>query len=135
MPSFTVRKLAEDLDAAGKSLADSTVVVLGLTYRAGVDETRASPGVAIASALADRAETVFAADPVCSSPPPDGVQRVAVDGVPDLDLDTAVLATAHEEFTSLPDDAFEDVTVVDGHRALEADDAARSVYAIGDGSN
>jgi UDP-N-acetyl-D-mannosaminuronic acid dehydrogenase len=135
MPSFTVGKLADELDAAGESLADSTVVVLGLTYRAGVDETRASPGIAIASVLADRAETVYAADPVCSSPPPDGVQRVSVDEVSDLDLDAAVLATAHEEFTSFSENAFEDVTVVDGHRALDAPDTARSVYAIGDGSN
>jgi len=134
MPEFTVEKLREALAAADERLADSRVLVLGLTYRPGVDETRASPGIDVASILADSAETVYAADPVCTSPPPEGVERVSVDDVVDLDPDAVVLATAHEEFSSLPDDVFEGAAVVDGHRALDVDDAARSVYAIGDGS-
>ena len=135
MPAFTVEKLAEKLDAAGQSLANSSVLVLGLTYRPGVDETRASPGVDIASILIDRADAVFAADPVCSSPPPEGVKRVTVDEVPGLNPDGVVLATAHEEFVSLPDSAFEGATVVDGHRVLDTNDSTRSMYAIGDGSD
>jgi len=135
MPAFTVERLSEELEAAGRSLGDSTVLVLGLTYRAGVDEVRASPGIAITSILADRAGNVYAADPVCTSPPPEEVTQVSVDAVPDLDPDAVVLATAHEAFLDLPARSFEDAVVVDGRRVLDVEEPARSVYAIGDGSD
>jgi len=134
MPAFTVETLADDLADTGQSLADSSVLIMGLTYRPGVDETRKSPGVDVASLLANRADTAYAVDPVCTSPPPSGVKRVAIDDVPDLNPDGIVLTTAHEAFQSLPKRTFQGAVVVDGHRVLDVGDVARSITAIGDGS-
>jgi UDP-N-acetyl-D-mannosaminuronic acid dehydrogenase len=134
MPRFTVEKTAAELADAGRKLAGSTVVVLGLTYRPGVDETRASPGIDVAEQLRDRDADVYAVDPVCTTPPPDGVGRLELAEVADVDPDAVVLVTAHEAFESLEWDALGDAVVVDGRRALSVDDSVRSVYAIGDGS-
>jgi len=134
MPGFTVEKTAAELADAGRDLADSTVVVLGLTYRPGVDETRASPGIDVAAALRDSGADVYAVDPICTTPPPDGVERLELDAVPAVDPDAVVLVTAHEAFESLPWERLRDAVVVDGQRVLDVDDSVRSVSAIGDGS-
>jgi UDP-N-acetyl-D-mannosaminuronic acid dehydrogenase len=63
MPAFTVRKTAEEL-AAGTDVEDATVLVLGVTYRPGVAETRATPARPIVEALDARGATVLAADPM-----------------------------------------------------------------------
>jgi len=134
MPRFTAEKTAAELEAVGRDLAESTVVVLGLTYRPGVDETRASPGIDVAEELRDRGASVHAVDPVCTTPPPEGVDRLGLDAVGTVDPDALVLVTAHEAFESLPWDDLGDAVVVDGRRALSVSDRVRSVYAIGVGS-
>jgi len=134
MPRFTVEKTATELADAGRDLGESIVVVLGLTYRPGVDETRASPGIDVAAELRDRGADVYAVDPVCTSPPPDGVEPLGLDEVDTVDPDALVLVTAHEAFESLDWTAVSDAVVVDGQRTGSPDDRVRSVYAIGDGS-
>jgi len=77
MPGFVVDTVSEGLAAAheaeeqndvyaadGGAVEDATVAVLGLTYRAGVQETRASPGVDICEDLDNRGAEVLAADPL-----------------------------------------------------------------------
>ncbi|WP_436910137.1 nucleotide sugar dehydrogenase [Halosimplex marinum] len=134
MPAYTVDRAAEALAADGRDLADATAAVFGLTYRPGVDETRASPGIDVAALLADRAETVYAVDPVCTDSPPAGVERVALDEIGAREPDLAVIATAHEEFESVPWAAFDDVVVLDGRRQLDAEAVPHPVARLGDGS-
>ena len=76
-----------------EDLSGANVAVLGLTYRAGVKETRASPGVAVCEQLAERGATVHAADPLVDA---DGVpaKDVHVEDLPVLDLD----ATDHRHY-------------------------------------
>ncbi|MFC7139043.1 nucleotide sugar dehydrogenase [Halosimplex aquaticum] len=135
MPTFTVERAAEALDERGRDLSESTVAVFGLTYRPGVDETRASPGVAVAEELAERAETVYAVDPICTSAPPEGVQRVSLDAIGARELDLAVVTTGHEEFGEIPWSAFEDLTVFDGRHMLDDEDTSHPVSRLGDGSD
>jgi UDP-N-acetyl-D-mannosaminuronate dehydrogenase len=52
MPRFVVRQLEQALAEAGRSLEEVRVAVLGLTYRAGVDEMRYAPSVPIVEMLA-----------------------------------------------------------------------------------
>jgi UDPglucose 6-dehydrogenase len=59
------------------SLAGARIGVLGLTFKAGTDDLRDSPALAIVAELADSGATVVAHDPVASSPPvPRGVHVV-----------------------------------------------------------
>ncbi|WP_459192005.1 nucleotide sugar dehydrogenase [Halosimplex sp. J119] len=135
MPTYTVESAGDALAERGKDLSDSTVAVFGLTYRPGVDETRASPGVDVAEALVDRAETVYAVDPICTSAPPEGVERVSLDGIGAQEIDLAVITTDHDEFEAIPWSAFDDLVVFDGRRMLDDADTPHPVTRIADGSS
>jgi len=135
MPAFTA-DLAEDaLADAGRELRESTAAVFGLTYRPGVDETRASPGVDVAEELVDRGATVYAIDPVCTSEPPEGVEHVPLDEIGGRELDLAVVTTGHDAFEEIQWSAFEDLTVVDSRRVLDDKPVAHPVVRLGDGDD
>lgn len=59
--------------AAGDSLEGVTVGVLGLTFKAGTDDTRDSPAIEIIARLVAEGAVVQAFDPVASECPVDGV--------------------------------------------------------------
>ncbi|MFC3476454.1 nucleotide sugar dehydrogenase [Halobacterium litoreum] len=143
MPGFVADRVAEGLaaqhadDAAmatngGDALADASVAVLGLAYRAGVAETRASPGIDVCERLAERNATVYAADPLVDA---EGVpaEDVAIADLPETDLDAAVLATAHEEFEDIDWPAFDPLVVVDGRDALDLSATDHRQYTVGRG--
>ena len=131
MPQFTVERVADCLQATGCDLNDSAVVVLGLTYRPGVDEIQASPGIEVAARLTRRAHEVYACDPIFSDSPPEGVRRIGLDKMSELDVDAVVLMTPHEEFDDIEWDAL-DAVIIDGHRTLDPD-RFNHYYAIGRG--
>nr|WP_272904896.1 nucleotide sugar dehydrogenase [Halobacterium sp. TGN-42-S1] len=152
MPGFVVDRVAEGLAARerspaaadggdpdggeagdGAALAGASVAVLGLTYRAGVRETRASPGVAVCERLAERGATVHAADPLVDAGDDVPASDVAVDDLPVLDLDAAVLAAAHDEFDAVDWRAFDPLVVVDGRDALDLAGTDHRRYVVGRG--
>jgi UDP-N-acetyl-D-mannosaminuronic acid dehydrogenase len=132
MPGYTVGKLFEALHESGVSLSDATVAVLGFAYRPGVDETRESPGVAVASGLRSAGVDVVGVDPVVDLDAFD-VRSAGVAELPDLDLDGLVVATAHDEFDDLDWSAVESTVVVDGRNALDDADCVEAVTTIGVG--
>jgi UDP-N-acetyl-D-mannosaminuronic acid dehydrogenase len=134
MPAFVVEKVTEGLRRDGVDPDDATVLVLGLTYRAGVAETRASPAVEVCDGLASRGASVLAADPLVEDGSELEATLVPVDSVQGLDVDAAVLATAHEEFDAVDWTAFEPMTVVDARDAVPASVDSHRVYTVGRGS-
>jgi UDP-N-acetyl-D-mannosaminuronic acid dehydrogenase len=133
MPAYTVGRLRVELDRAGTAVSEAAVAVLGVTYRPGVDETRASPARPIASMLADRGAEVYLSDPVCSDFSEFAGSPVTIDVLPALDLDAVVIVTAHEEFESVAWDHIDDVVVVDGRQATDPEEIPHPVYTIGAG--
>jgi UDP-N-acetyl-D-mannosaminuronic acid dehydrogenase len=133
MPAFVVERLCRGLEAAGVDPGEATVLVLGLTYRAGVPETRHSPGPAISDALADRGAEVRAVDPLLEDAPPDDVPLVPLEDIEEHDPDAAVLATAHEAFEAIDWTALDDLVVVDGRDALDLSATEHEVYTVGRG--
>jgi UDP-N-acetyl-D-mannosaminuronic acid dehydrogenase len=133
MPAFTVRKVREELEATGRDVGDATVLVLGLTYRPGVEETAATPAKPIIDGLSDLGAAVLAADPMLSGSDFEefAATPVGLDELPSTDPDAVVLVTPHEEFLSMDWSAFDDVVVVDGRAAL--DGTGHRVYTIGSG--
>jgi UDP-N-acetyl-D-mannosaminuronic acid dehydrogenase len=132
MPAFTVEQLERELDAEGVDLADARVLVLGVTYRPGVKETRASPAIPIVSQLSTAGTDVFAADPMVD-PGEYGATPVSVEDVTDDEYDAAVLVTPHAEFDAIDWTALDDLVVIDGRRTLDLADTDHRVYAIGRG--
>jgi len=152
MPGFVADRVAEGLAASERSpaaadggsdaaaadddddaLAGASVAVLGLTYRAGVRETRASPGVAVCERLAERGVTVHAADPLVDAGPDVPAGDVAIEDLPVLDLDAAVLATAHDEFGAVDWRGFDPLVVVDGRDAVDLVGTDHRHYVVGRG--
>ena len=151
MPAFVVDRVGEGLAATeavddavgiadgGAAVADptdaldgATVAVLGLTYRAGVEETRASPGIDICEELADRGATVLAADPLVDAA---GLAAtdVSVADLPERAPDAVVLATAHDEFEAVDWPAMPPAVVVDGRDVLELSHTDHRLYTVGRG--
>jgi len=134
MPGYTVSLLEDALEANGVDLDGATVALLGITYRAGVDEVRAAPAFPIASMLSEAGANVYAADPVCSDAEELTAERVTIDLVPALDPDAAVIVTAHEEFRTIGWDQMEDAIVLDGRQMFRDGELPQRVYHLGNGS-
>ena len=136
MPSFVVRTLAAELSDAGTPLRESTVLVLGLTYRPGVEETRATPARPIAAELSALGAEVLAADPVLDSAEGFEASMVDIDDIYDRDVDAAVLVTPHGAFEDIDWGRFPDpLVVVDAWRTLDLADTDHRVSAIGRGGS
>ncbi|ELY54701.1 nucleotide sugar dehydrogenase [Natronococcus amylolyticus DSM 10524] len=131
MPSVMVDRLADRLAATGADtdLADASVLVLGITYRAGVEETRASPALGVVDALREMGADVAGIDPLVD-PAEYGARPVALEDLPDEPFDGAILVTAHEEFEAIPWSDLEPMVVVDGRDALDLSGTAHSHYTF-----
>jgi UDP-N-acetyl-D-mannosaminuronic acid dehydrogenase len=138
MPEFTVRKLREELDAEGTDLADASVLVLGLTYRPGVEEIRASPSLDIAERLTEAGADVYGVDPVLSAYDAFELTPLSLSDIYGRAFDGVVMVTPHEEFDEI---RWPEVgrpggsVVVDGRDTLGLDDTDHRVYTIGTGSD
>jgi len=133
MEQFTVRKTIEELERAGVPVADATVAILGVTYRPGIDETRASPAWTITSALSAAGADVFTVDPVCSDLATFAGRPATLSELPRVDPDGLVLVTAHDAFEDIPWARLSDPVVVDGRDVITDPDIDGHVYTIGGG--
>jgi len=135
MPSFTVDQTRAALDHRGVDLADATVGVFGLTYKANIDETRNAPSVPIVEGFADAGATVVAVDPVVTETEQfDAASLVSLETIATEPLDAAVLVTAHDEFQSFDWDRLPaSCLVVDCKNAVPIERTERPVYRLGTG--
>lgn len=133
MAAVTVSRLATELDRRGTTLDEARVVILGVTYRPGVDETRASPAIDVAEQLQAAGATVYAVDPVCSDLSVVHATPTTIGALPTLDLDAAVLVTGQDAFQSIPWAECDDLLVLDARDALD-DAGPHPVVTLGDGS-
>ena len=125
MPAYTANAALDGLLDVGADPADASVLVLGLTYRPGVDELRATPALPIVEELSSAGTDVDAVDPVTADDEPferAGATVRDLDEVGDGTYDAVVLVTDQPAFESLdvpalgPEDR--DLVVVDGRQAL-----------------
>ena len=135
MPEFVTEKLIDGLTERETALSDSTVVVLGLTYRGGVAELRHAPSIPIVERLVTQNAEVFVVDPMLEDFSAfDGAMSIEQSGIYGVDPDAVVLVTAHNEFDSIDWNGFErSLVVVDGRQALDLSETDHWVYTIGRG--
>lgn len=134
MPEFTVRKLHEEFEAEGRSLDETTVLVLGVAYRPGVAETAATPAGPIIDGLDAAGADVLCADPLIDDFGEFDATPVATDAITDRAIDGVVMVTPHEQFEQIDWQAFPSpLVVVDGRGALDLSDTPHRVYTIGSG--
>lgn len=96
-PRLVARRVVEQLEAGGRSIAGARVVIAGLAYKPGVEDVRESPSLVLAAELRRRGAVVVAHDPLVHHPVLD-VDGVALANVPAPgpdDLDLAVVMVRH----------------------------------------
>ena len=137
MPGHTVDRLGEKLEANGVHLAAASVLVLGLTYRPGVEELRYAPALDVIDLLLDAGVDVSAHDPLLD---PETIAEFGVMPVTDPTaadgIDGIVLATGHQEYADLDiaalREAVDTPVFVDGRDFFDADRLSAFDYtAIG----
>ncbi|MFB6075093.1 MAG: nucleotide sugar dehydrogenase [Haloarculaceae archaeon] len=131
--SFTARAVERELERAGVDPAGATVALLGVTYRPGIDETRATPAITIARELTAAGADCYAIDPVCTDMSVVDATPLDLVDLPALDPDAVVLITAHPEFEAIPWDRVAPAAAVDGRDALDPAELGCPVYTIGRG--
>jgi nucleotide sugar dehydrogenase len=103
MPRHVAKLASDGLRVCGKSLKRAKVVVLGISYRPNVKETRYSPSLDLISILKKRGARVTAFDPLYNA---SEMESMGLLSEPTLrkaieKADCAILAVAHDEFKNL----------------------------------
>jgi UDP-N-acetyl-D-mannosaminuronic acid dehydrogenase len=137
MPGFTVDKIREEFAAEGTQLSEASVLLFGVTYRPGVEETRASPALDIADILTNEGVTVYGVDPMLDDFDDFPLTKLALADLYDHSFDAVVVVTPHEEFDEVRWNDLEradgDLFVVDGRQSLDTSNIEHRVYTIGTG--
>ncbi len=104
MPDFVVQRVMEALNESGKPLKGAKVLMLGLAYKANVDDYRESPSFPLMEKLEEKGATVSYNDPYI---PQIGMTREFAKyggrksaAITD-DFDVILIATAHEDYRSV----------------------------------
>jgi UDP-N-acetyl-D-glucosamine dehydrogenase len=117
MPYYVVNRLMEAMNRQRKPLADSRVLVLGVAYKADIDDMRESPAILITELLLDKEADVVYHDPF--------VPGFVVDGreIEHVDLTAESVAQADV------------VLVITAHRSVDYELVARSAPLVFDTRN
>jgi UDP-N-acetyl-D-glucosamine dehydrogenase len=103
MPRFVISRIANALNEDGKALKGSRVLLLGLSYKANIDDPRESPSFELWEQLTEAGVIVQYCDPYFPEAPRMRKYKVALSSVPCTPeafagFDALVVATAHDEF-------------------------------------
>jgi UDP-N-acetyl-D-glucosamine dehydrogenase len=96
MPSFCVAKVARALNSRRKALNGARVLVLGVAYKANVNDTRESPSLRIIQLLRADGADVDYHDPHVDRLPREGMSSVALDAASLGAHDVVVVVTPHD---------------------------------------
>ena len=100
MPKFVVNKVSNALNDVKKSVNGSTILVLGVSYKRDIDDTRESPALDIISLLKQKGAKVFYHDPYVNILHENGITMKSKPLTPKSlgDADCVIIATDHSEF-------------------------------------
>jgi UDP-N-acetyl-D-glucosamine dehydrogenase len=100
MPDYVVELVSEALNRQGKAIRGSRVLVLGVAYKADIDDVRESPSLDIMEKLRERGAKIEFADPYVPSIQFAGsrMRAVPTTAASLRRFDCAVVATAHKDF-------------------------------------
>lgn len=96
MPEFCVAKVARALNSRRLAMNGSRVLVIGVSYKADVNDTRESPALRIINLMRDDGALIEYHDPHVPDLPKHGLQSRDLDAALDR-CDVAVVVTAHSE--------------------------------------
>ena len=117
MPEYTVELLEDELKKLGENIKNAKIGILGLAYKANVDDTRKSPAFEIIKLLKEKGALVTVYDPYLP-------QKSAVSSLQELlnNADYLVLVTNHKEFKEMELNLLKENNikiVIDGRNCLD----------------
>ena len=103
MPNYVIQKVSESLNAVGKSIKNSRILILGLAYKKNVDDLRESPSLELIDILIDKGAIVNYCDPYFKSIPNTRKYQIELKSkelTSDIlqSMDLVLLATDHDDF-------------------------------------
>jgi UDP-N-acetyl-D-glucosamine dehydrogenase len=123
MPTFVVQRTMEALNEVGKPLKGSKVLLLGLAYKANVDDDRESPSYELMKELEERGAVVAYNDPYVpvirmtrEHPQYAGKKSVEIS----KGYDAILISTAHDEYKSIDFKSF-NIPIVDSRNLVHTD--------------
>ncbi|WP_436911324.1 nucleotide sugar dehydrogenase [Halosimplex marinum] len=139
MPAHTAELVTDALDARDVAPTDARVLVLGLTYRPGVRETRFAPAFDLVDELDERGVSVAAHDPLLTAEAVERAGATPVEDPLDGEWDAVALATGHEEYRDIDLGALRErmrtPVLVDGRDFFDPEAVAAFDYrCVGDGT-
>jgi len=93
-PAYCAERIERALNDLGKPVKGSNVLILGVSYKAGVGDMRESPALKIAELLRERGGEVCYHDPHVAELPQFGLRSVDLDAALET-ADVAAIVTAH----------------------------------------
>jgi UDP-N-acetyl-D-glucosamine dehydrogenase len=122
MPDYVVSKVAEALNNIGKPVKGSKILMLGLAYKANVDDDRESPSYRLMEKLEEMGAAVSYNDPYIPTIRPSreyarfaGRQSVEIT----KGFDLLLIATAHDEYKVVDFPSF-GIPIIDTRHVIEA---------------
>lgn len=95
MPKHVAQMMIKGLNEAGKVIKGSKVLIMGLTYKENVPDTRESPAVGIIEELKEYGVEVYGYDPMLGR---GEIEGFGVRAFEDGEMDGVIVAVAHKEF-------------------------------------
>ncbi len=129
MPRFTMDLIQEGLNEIERSVKGAKIVVLGLSYKPKVADTRESPALELIELLRQKKAEVVRYDPYLPQLSDASSMAAALNGA-----DCAVLATAHAEFLTDIERYRSVPVIIDGRNVLPKEEIRRLgvlYYGIG----
>lgn len=121
MPEHVVNLVGDALNDRGRALRGASILVLGVTYKADVNDIRESPALEIIQMLERKGGQVSYADPFTPQLTVEGVKLTAVDPTPEViaGADCVLILTNHTgfDYATIADRS---ALVVDTRNALKA---------------
>jgi UDP-N-acetyl-D-galactosamine dehydrogenase len=105
MPKHVAEMAIKGVNEVGKVIKGSKVLIMGLTYKENVPDTRQSPVKEMVKELKEFGIDVYGYDPLLSSAEINGFGVKALDNL-DMKMDCVIVAVAHDEFKKME---FEDI--------------------------
>ena len=101
MPQHIAMLTVKGLNEAGKVIKDSKVLIMGLTYKENVPDTRETPVVEVIKSLKEFGVIVYGFDPLLSK---EEVENFGIEPLEGLynGMDALIIAVAHDQFRDIP---------------------------------
>jgi UDP-N-acetyl-D-glucosamine dehydrogenase len=114
MPEFTVNLLVDALNEVGMSLSESTIAILGLSYKANVADDRESPSYMLIKILEQKGAKVTTFDPYIPKKSTASSIAQVLDSA-----DAAIVAANHKEFLQYDFASSKLKVLIDGKNCLD----------------